>query len=97
LHLWRDASRATPSTVLAFHTIGWQAFQVHAVINNEEFIGKTVGRRKNPADSLTYVDGLQRTVTCFAPTRIKRGVYKFHTHEEADQWLTDHLIRKQEI
>lgn len=25
---------------------------------------------------------------------IPKGVYRFHTHEEADQWLMDHLTRK---
>jgi len=25
---------------------------------------------------------------------IPKGVYRFRTHEEADQWLMDHLVRK---
>lgn len=60
-------------------------------INNEDFIGKTVGRRKRPADTLAYIDPLQRAI---GPLPIKKGVYRFRTHEEADKWLTDRLTRK---
>lgn len=65
-----------------------------SVVNCEEFIGKTVGRRQFPADAMTHADGLQRTMGKLTHLRIKRGVYKFNSHEEADQWLMDRLIRK---
>jgi len=68
-------------------------YSVHPVINNEEFIGKTVGRRKRPVDTFAYIDPLQRSL---GPIRVKRGVYHFRTHKEADQWLMDHLTRKLE-
>lgn len=29
--------------------------------------------------------------------RIRKGVYRFNSHEEADQWLMDHLTQKPEI
>lgn len=67
---------------------------MNSVINCEELIGKTVGRRMIPADAMTYADGLQRTLGRLMHFPIKRGVYKFHSHEEADQWLMDHLTRK---
>jgi hypothetical protein len=28
----------------------------------------------------------------FGGIRIPRGVYKFHSHEEADAWLMNHLV-----
>lgn len=66
------------------------------VVNCEEFIGKIVGRRRPPTDSLSHASGLQRTMGGMMKLRIKRGVYKFHSHEEADQWLMDRLTRKPE-
>lgn len=71
---------------------------MHAVVNCEEFIGKTVGRRV-PVDSMKInpsdieSNRLWREHG-FRP-RIRKGVYRFHSHEEADQWLLDHLTRKQ--
>ena len=64
------------------------------LIKSEEFIGKTVGRRRTPPDSLSYASALQQTMGAMAFPRIKRGVYRFHSHEEADQWLMDRLTRK---
>lgn len=66
------------------------------VVNCEEFIGKTVGRRKLPGDSLMFSSVLQEAAWSFARPRIQKGVYRFRSHEEADQWLMDHLTRKQE-
>ncbi len=64
--------------------------------NNEELIGKTIGKRRPSAV-------LQSTPLETASNRhwrhaglglrIKRGVYRFHSHEEADQWLMDHLTQ----
>jgi hypothetical protein len=65
--------------------------QPRTVINLEETIGKTVGRRKPPVDPLRVADSsiqravdYQRAFPCVMP---KRGVYRFRTHEEADQWM----------
>ena len=63
-------------------------------INDEEFIGKTVGRRTAPTDSLVYASGLQRTLGRLGGMRVRKGVYRFRSHEEADQWLMDRLTRK---
>jgi hypothetical protein len=67
---------------------------VHPAINSDESIGRTVGRRKPPTDSLAYATGLQRTLGSLGKIPVKRGVYRFRTHEEADRWLMDHLTRK---
>lgn len=66
---------------------------VEPIINLDDPVGKTVGRRP-PADSLEYAFELQRTLNRLAPIRVPRGVYRFHSHEEADAWLMDHLTRK---
>jgi hypothetical protein len=65
-------------------------------INCEEFIGKTVGRRGVPMDTLKYAGELNQTLGALGPLRIRKGVYRFHSHEEADQWLMDHMTRKRE-
>jgi hypothetical protein len=67
---------------------------MHVVVNCEEFIGKTVGRRGRPLDPLSQVSALQRSLAGLCPLRIPRGVYRFSSHQEADQWLMDHLTRK---
>ena len=69
------------------------------LVNLDERIGKVVGRRRAPAASLT-VAGAQRTEDARAWQRalgglpIKKGVYRFRTHEEADAWLWRILIRR---
>jgi hypothetical protein len=70
---------------------------MHPVFNIDDPVGKVVGRRK-PATKL--VSSPQETeankqwaAMPFFP-RIKRGVYRFKSHEEADQWLMDHMTRK---
>lgn len=72
-----------------------QIVVMEPVVNCEEFIGKTVGRRVRPSDPLSTASGLQRSLASLCPLRIKRGVYRFNSHEEADQWLMDRLTRKQ--
>jgi hypothetical protein len=61
------------------------------VINLEEKIGKTVGRRM-PPDPLKIQPGeianAEAWRRAFPGLRGKRpGVYRFHSHEEADAWL----------
>jgi hypothetical protein len=71
---------------------------VEPVINIEEKIGKTVGRRAQAKDAFAYGMGLQKAGVQFAKTfRLKRpprGVFRFHSHEEADAWLMYHLTKK---
>jgi len=66
---------------------------MHRVVNCEEFIGKTVGRRVASGDPLATSSVLQETAAEFCRPRIKKGVYRFHSHEEADQWLMDRMTR----
>ncbi len=60
-------------------------------INLEEAIGKQVGTRK-VKDIVKYGLDLQTNLSEFHKIRCKRGVYKFKTFEEADQWMIDHTI-----
>ena len=64
------------------------------VLNMEETIGKTVGRRRGSFRSRDYGLALQRTLGQLLRPKVTKGVYRFRSHEEADQWLTDHLTRK---
>lgn len=76
---------------------GWYGCSVHPVINNEESIGKTVGRRI--AAHPLRLDPKRRNNagawrSAGLTPGISKGVYRFHSHEEADQWLMDRLTRK---
>ena len=68
--------------------------QPRTVINVEEFIGKTVGRRVPPRDPLRISDSNKAAAIAWKkafPYRgAPRGVYRFKTHEEADAWMTKH-------
>ncbi|MHB1308169.1 MAG: hypothetical protein ACYDC1_09715 [Limisphaerales bacterium] len=65
------------------------------IVNLEEQPGKVVGRR-TAANGLA-VRGGQRSADSRAwqkavgGIRVKRGVYRFRTHEEADVWLWEKL------
>lgn len=64
------------------------------MVNIDEKIGKTVGRRRIK-DSLEYGFGLQKSLIRIrgdAPMpRFPKGVFKFHSFEEADAWTMRHL------
>jgi hypothetical protein len=69
------------------------------VINLEETPGKVVGHRHPPANGLVMT-AAQRTENAEAWKRalrtlpIPKGVYRFRTHEEADEWLWQMLTRR---
>ena len=67
------------------------------VINLEERIGKTVGRRV-VKDSFNYGMELQKTgaqlARTFGHARMPTGAFKFQSHEEADAWLMKYRTRK---
>lgn len=70
---------------------------VKPVFNIDDPVGKVVGRRTPPTKLLSTPQeteaNRQWAQAGFFP-RIKKGVYKFKTEEEADQWLMDHMTRK---
>lgn len=66
------------------------------VINFEEKIGKTVGRRlkPNPLSVHTSTKAAKRGWRkAFGGPRIPKGVYRFKTHEEAHAWMMNELTR----
>jgi hypothetical protein len=69
---------------------------MHPVVNIEDPVGKVVGKRAKLTESnyIDYALGMQKCLGSFPQSKFPRGVYRFKSHEEADQWLMDHLIRK---
>jgi hypothetical protein len=68
------------------------------MVNMEEEIGKTAGRRKPPADVLR-VDPNERARAgewrrAFGSAGIPKGVYRFNSHREADEWMWKMIARK---
>ncbi|MDP4623623.1 MAG: hypothetical protein NWT08_00655 [Akkermansiaceae bacterium] len=61
------------------------------IINMEETIGKTVGRRNqsSPLDPVQHsIKRAKGWCDAFPPMMTPKGVYRFKTHEEAEQWTT---------
>ena len=70
--------------------------EMKPIINIEENIGKTVGRRTAPNPLRVYADEIKNAEAwhrALGGVRVPRGVYRFHSHEEADAWLMKHLTR----
>ena len=66
-------------------------------VNTEEEIGRFVGRRATASDSLRAGMQLQETAAqlhqSFRHRWMPRGVYRFKTHEESDEWMIKMLAR----
>ena len=66
-------------------------------INVEEKIGRHVGRRGKMPDGLsTATSNRAESIAwrkAFGGVRVPRGVHRFKTHEEADQWLLRMIAR----
>ena len=66
-------------------------------VNLEEKIDRLVGRRTKTPDSLQAGMQLQAAAVefhrAFKHRWTTRGVYRFKTHEEADQWMMKMLAR----
>jgi hypothetical protein len=68
------------------------------IVNLEENIGKTVGRRVAPNPLKTQpgeIANAEAWSRAFPRLRgVRPGVYRFNSHEEADAWLMKHLTKK---
>lgn len=66
-------------------------------INVEEKIDRFVGKRTRTPDSFQAGMQLQATAVelhkSFKHRWCPKGVYRFKTHEEADEWMTKMLAR----
>jgi len=70
-----------------------------AYVNAEELPMKVVGRRRPPANGLDLrtsntIEDAREWKRAFNSMPIPKGVYRFRTHEEADEWLWKMLTRK---
>jgi hypothetical protein len=67
------------------------------LFNVEEHIDKIVGRRRKVPDALSVANSRKADAIAwrkaFGGVRVPRGVYRFHTHEEADEWLWRMIAR----
>lgn len=67
------------------------------LINIEEKIDRFVGRRKSPDALSTKTSKKADAVAwqkAFGGLRVPRGVHRFRTHEEADEWLWRMITRR---
>jgi hypothetical protein len=66
-------------------------------VNFEEGATKVVGRRLKLPDPLSVKMSRKRDAVAwrraFGGVKVPRGVYRFHTHEEADAWLWQMICR----
>ncbi len=73
--------------------------QMEPFINLEENIGKVVGRRTKTPDAFQTGMGLQSLAVhlhkSFKHRWAPKGVYRFKTHEEADEWMWKMLSQSQ--
>jgi hypothetical protein len=71
---------------------------VEPIINLEEEIGKTVGRRRPTRDFARAAVDLQNASVgfqkAFKTPFLPKGIYRFKSHEEADAWQWKMLTRK---
>ena len=86
-----------PGLPLAHDSGGVYFFPMHPVVNIEDPVGKVVGKRANISERnyIDYALAMQKSLRGFSQPRFPKGVFRFKSHEEADQWLMDHLTRKQ--
>ena len=71
---------------------GAGAAHMEPIVNLEEMPGKVVGniKRRTPAEALALLVGRFHAMGLKLP--YPKGVYRFKTFEEADQWETKHRI-----
>ena len=67
------------------------------LINSEEKIVRWVGRRPRKLEGLSLTGRTKADAiawrTAFGGVRIPRGVHRFETHAEADEWLWRMIAR----
>ena len=67
------------------------------IVNVEEKIDRMVGRRTKTPDGLSTASSNKADSVAwrkaFGGVRVPRGVHRFKTHEEADQWLLRRIAR----
>ena len=67
------------------------------VVNVEEKIGKTVGRRQPPNPFSLHGEtkaDMRAWRRAFPTPFVPKGVYRFRSHEEADEWMLKMITRR---
>ena len=69
----------------------------YAVINVQDPVGKTVGRRKL-RDAWKYSMGLQKLLNAVRKSQgygglCQKGVFRFRSFEEADAWMVREIVK----
>lgn len=68
-----------------------------SVINLDEPVGKVVGRRTQAPDPLSLRGSTKRDMEAWrralGGVRVPRGVHRFRSHAEADEWLWKMITR----
>ncbi len=69
----------------------------YAVINVQDPVGKTVGRRKL-RDAWKYSMGLQKLLNAARKSQgygglCQKGVFRFRSFEEADAWMVREIVK----
>ena len=99
VHLWLESATARVLPPLALR--GEATYAGSAVkqpfINVEEKIDRFVGKRTKTPDALSTKTSNKADALAwqkaFATNGVPRGVYRFKTHEEADEWLWRMITR----
>jgi hypothetical protein len=67
------------------------------LVNLEENVARVVGRRLRLPDPLSVRMSRKQDAVAwrraFGGVKVPRGVYRFHTHQEADAWLWQMICR----
>ena len=67
------------------------------IVNVEERIDRVAGRRTHVADPLSIASSRRADAVAWQKAlggiRVARGVYRFRTHEDADEWLWRTITR----
>jgi len=72
--------------------------EMDPIVNLEETVGKSVGRKAPTRDFVKAAVALQRTSVdfhkAFQNPFLPKGVYRFRSHEDADAWVWKMITRK---
>jgi hypothetical protein len=66
-------------------------------VDSTKPIGRVVGRRRPPPALSSRTDTKEDAIAwrrAFPTPFVPRGVYRFRTHEEADEWLWKMITRR---
>jgi hypothetical protein len=64
-----------------------------SVINVEETPDKIVGKRRGVKVDAAIQETANSLIEAFGHGLVPKGVFRFHTHEEADEWMLKMLAR----